>query len=159
MATEIERIQKLVKNNWDGPMWHGNNLQEVLKNITWQQAFEKPAGFSHNIYEYVRHITCWRHFTVEMLKGNAAYKVEINSETDWVRHYDKTEAAWQAALSELEQNQTTLSNALATFTDSQLDELVPERKFKWYVLLHGVIHHDIYHSGQIAVLKKQTADQ
>lgn len=49
MATEVERIKKLIKNHWDGPMWHGTNLSEVLKDITWEQAFNKPAGFSHNI--------------------------------------------------------------------------------------------------------------
>lgn len=157
MNTEIKRISKLLERNWDGPMWYGGNLNEVLKGISWQQAFVKPQNASHNIYEYVRHMATWRRFTVEQLKGNSAYRVEIDSDTDWPSGYEATEANWQSALKDLEAWQAALLSGLENMTDEKLDELVPERKFKWYALLHGIIHHDIYHSAQIALLKKLTA--
>lgn len=138
-------------------MWHGTNLSEVLKDISWEKAFAKPQNASHNIYEYVRHMSAWRRWTVEQLKGNASYRVELNSPEDWQVEYEITEANWKAALQELETLQAELISNLGSVTDEKLDELVPERKFKWYVLLHGVIHHDIYHSAQISLLKKMNA--
>ncbi|HLP51265.1 MAG TPA: DinB family protein [Chitinophagales bacterium] len=154
MNTETIRIAKLLKRNWQGPMWHGNTVQEILKDINWQMAFNKPPHFSHNIYEYVRHMHCWRRFVIEYLKGNNTYSVEINSEADWVTNYEPTEASWLAALQQLETSQTELVNAFEGFSDEKLEELVPGKKFNWYVMIHGLVHHDIYHSAQIALLKK-----
>lgn len=155
MSTEVLRIQKMIGRHWDGPMWHGGNLQELLKDITCQTAFVKPSGFRHNIFEYIHHMICWRRFTLENLSGNTAYSVELNSETDWITSYEPTEQSWQKALEELASTQQQLVRLLDTLPDSQLEELVPGKKFKWYVLLHGVLHHDIYHAAQIALLKKQ----
>lgn len=154
MQTEVERIKKLLERNWDGPMWYGGNVKGKFEGLSWEKAYYKPAGFNHNIYEYVRHMHCWRKFCAEHLKGNSAYSVEINSETDWVTNYEATEVNWLQALNELEQSQQELLAALEGFADERLDEVVPGKKFKWYALLHGVIHHDIYHSAQIALLRK-----
>ena len=154
MNAEVLRIQKMLKRHWDGPMWHGGNLQELLNGINSQAAFLKPAGFKHNIYEYVLHMICWRRFTLENLKGNSNYKVELNSETDWITQYTPDEETWSAALEYLKVNQQELVAALDNLKDDVLDEMVPGKNFRWYVLLHGVLHHDIYHSAQIALLKK-----
>ena len=154
MANETARIQKLLKRNWEGPMWHGNTIKEALKDVSWEKAYYKPANFSHNIYEYVKHMCCWRRFVTEYLKGNNTYSVEMNSETDWITKYEQTEVSWLEALNELENSQTELVNAFGGFTDEKLDEQVPGKKFSWYVMIHGLVHHDIYHSAQIAILKK-----
>ncbi len=154
MNPETARIQKLLKRNWDGPMWHGNTIKETLNDISWEKAFHKPANFTHNIYEYVKHMVCWRRFVLEYLKGNDTYSVEINSETDWITKYETSEVSWLQALSELETTQTELLNAFENFSDVRLDETVAGKKFSWYVMIHGLVHHDIYHSAQIAILKK-----
>jgi uncharacterized damage-inducible protein DinB len=155
MQVETARIKKLLDRNWTGPMWHGGTLGEILKDISWEKAFAKPQGATHNIYEYVRHMTIWRHFTIEQMNGHSDYKLEINSEEDWPTTYEVSEANWLHALSDLEANQSALVSGMDSITDEQLDELVPGRKFKWYALLHGIIHHDIYHSAQISLLKNQ----
>ena len=155
MDTEVARIKKLLERSWDGPMWHGVNLMYILKDISWQKAFAKPDNAIHNIYEYVQHMNAWRRFTSEQLKGNSTYTIEINSAGDWPVDYEATETNWQKALQDLEANQAALIAGMDNMTDEKLDELVPGRKFKWYVLLHGIVHHDIYHSAQISLLKNQ----
>lgn len=154
METESKRIYKLLSRNWNGPMWHGNALKEVLKDISWEKAFCKPGNFSHNIYEYVMHMVCWRKFVLEHLKGNTVYSVELNSETDWFTEYEKTKQSWMMALNDLENNQNELLKAFENFSDEKLTEPVPGKKFNWYTMIHGLIHHDIYHSAQISLLKK-----
>ena len=157
MDIEVARIKKLLERSWTGPMWHGGTLMEILKDINWHKAFAKPANGSHNIYEYVQHMNTWRRFTVEQLKGNSGFTIEINSAEDWPSNYEATEANWQKAMQDLEANQMALISGIENITDAKLDELVPGRKFKWYALLHGIIHHDIYHSAQISLLKKLNA--
>lgn len=154
MTSEISRLHQMLQNSWNGPMWHGANLKEVLADIDFQKAYRKPGAGSHNIYELVMHIYCWRKFVIEQLKGNAAYTVVINSETDWPVNYDQTEEKWNAALNQLERSQDELLIELDGLNDEMLEELVPGRKFNWYSLIHGVVHHDIYHSAQISILKK-----
>ena len=138
-------------------MWHGGTLMQILKGITWQTAFAKPQNASHNIYEYVQHMNAWRRFTIEQLNGNSSFAIEINSGEDWPSNYEATEANWQKALKDLEANQHALVGGMEKMEDEKLNELVPGRKFKWYALLHGIIHHDIYHSAQISLLKKLNA--
>lgn len=151
---ETLRLQKLLKRSWEGPMWHGTDINKALKGITWEKAFQKSLKNAHNIYELVQHMLCWRRFVIEQLKGNTTYYVGLNSEMDWITQYDKTEAVWKEALDELEKNQKALMSAFKKMNDKKLEEAVPGKKFTWYVLLHGVIHHDIYHSAQISLLKK-----
>lgn len=127
---------------------------DKFKDLSWEQAYKKPANFSHNIYEYVRHMHCWRVFVLEQLRGHQDYRVELNSEEDWITQYEPTEVNWLKALADLEQSQKDLDEALAGFDDGRLEETVPGRNFKWYAMLHGVIHHDIYHSAQIGLLLK-----
>jgi len=135
-------------------MWYGSNLANALKDISLERAFQKPAHGSHNIYEMVMHLVCWRVFAIEMLLGNAAYKVEINSEQDWPVNYEATEANWKSASKQLEKTQVQLLQLLEQFEDYKLGDLVPGRAFKFHALLNGLLHHDIYHAGQIAILKK-----
>ena len=153
MSAELKHIRAMLKNNWDGSMWYGTNLSSVLKDINAEKAFQKPTAGSHNIYELAAHLLCWRTFVIEMLKGNAGYKVEINSEQDWPTAYQPTDISWNEALNHLEKSQTELMNLLNAFDESKLGELVEGRDFKYHVLLNGVLHHDIYHSGQISILK------
>ena len=131
-----------------------SNIEADIRNQHSYQAFQKPEKASHNIYELVKHMYCWRKFVLEHLKGNTSYSVELNSEADWITHYERKEVSWNAALEELENNQNELVKAFENFPEEKLEELVPGKKFNWYVMIHGCIHHDIYHSAQISILKK-----
>lgn len=154
MASEISRLQQMLQNSWDGNMWHGTNLKQVLEGIDFGKAFRKPTAGSHNIYELLMHMHCWRKFTVEQLKGNSSYQVELNSETDWPVKYEQTEASWKTGLALFKKSQEEIMASFSNLKEEMLDEMVPGRKFTWYALIHGLIHHDIYHSGQISILKK-----
>ena len=154
MRSETSRIQQLLKDSWDGRMWHGANLKYVLTGVDAEKAFRKPAAGSHNIYELVMHMYCWRNFVYEHLNGNVDFKTELNSALDWPVNYETTEENWQHALDLLNKSQDDLVEVFSKLEEGMLDESMHGRKFSWYDFIHGMIHHDIYHSGQIAILKK-----
>jgi hypothetical protein len=154
MKTEINRLQQLLINSWQGPMWHGTHLTEVLADIDSEKAFRKPLAESHNIYELVMHLYCWRNFAIQHLQGHADFTVELNSAVDWPVQYEASEECWKEALHLLEKSQNELVASFSRFDETQLDRSMHGRKFSWYDLVHGVVLHDIYHSAQIAVLKK-----
>ena len=89
-----------------------------------------------------------------VISDDTPYKIELNSEKDWTPISDFSEAAWTATIEKYKRSTDELSEVMKSLEDSRLDENVPEQPFSFYTLLHGVIQHDIYHSGQIVLLKK-----
>ena len=67
---------------------------------------------------------------------------------------DSSEIAWQTTLQALAASNQALRDAIRKIDDAKLEEIVPEANYSIYALLHGVIQHDLYHAGQIALLKK-----
>ena len=47
-----------------------------------------------------------------------------------------------------------LQETILQLEDSRLKDRVPGQPYSVYFLLHGVVQHDLYHAGQIAILKK-----
>jgi uncharacterized damage-inducible protein DinB len=76
---------------------------------------------------------------------------ELTPEEDW---RDVTQLTWPAAITEMENAQSHLSDVIARLTPDDLDKKVADRKYTIYVMLHGVIQHNLYHAGQIGLLKK-----
>jgi uncharacterized damage-inducible protein DinB len=76
-------------------------------------------------------------------------------DTDWPPVRDTGPAAWKRAVKSMEATHAKLNRAIAGLTAKRLDQNVaPQRDTKLYHLIHGVIQHEIYHAGQIALLKK-----
>jgi len=148
MNSEIQNIKNILKGTFGKKAWHGPTIKEVLEGITSEQA-TNSIGNSHTIIELLAHMTAWRIFVVKKLEGDQDYKVTEDLNFPVVSDLQKTIAG-------LEESQVRLLDALAQFPESQLHEIVPHSSYNYsfYTLLHGIVHHDLYHLGQIALLKK-----
>ena len=148
MERELKHLIKMLQHTYEKNAWHGPAVKEVIENVTAADA-QKKLPNSHSIIELVAHMTAWRIFVVKKLQGNTDYKVtdEMNftTPTDWVKVQE-----------ELETSQARLLEALKAFDGSKLYEPLPHGSYNYnfYTLLNGIIHHDLYHAGQIALLKK-----
>jgi uncharacterized damage-inducible protein DinB len=151
--TEIDRILDQLKRAYEGNAWHGPSVREVLEGVTAAQAHARPLANGHTIYELVRHIAVWEDVGRRRLQGDPA-DVEISSPADWPPPDDTSEEAWKQAKTALDRGHQSLVEAIRKVAESRLDEPVYEGKSSVYVTLHGVIQHDLYHAGQIAILKK-----
>lgn len=150
MEIEIKNIHDLLRRTFEKHAWHGPAVKEVLESITPEQA-QKRLPDSHSIIELVTHMTAWKVFVVKKLQGDLEYKVdeEMNfpAATDWTK-----------AVDELDKSQAKLLEAVKVFDSARLHDLVPHNphKYSFHTLIHGIIHHDLYHAGQIVLIKKQT---
>jgi uncharacterized damage-inducible protein DinB len=148
--SETDRIVRLLTKTFDKGAWHGPTVSEVLENINPEQSHWR-AGSSHSIIELVLHMISWRTFAAHRLRGDATYEVipEMNFPAP-------VSESWAEVCGRLEISQQELLEAARNFPESQLGELVPSSSFKYtyYTLLHGIAHHDIYHSGQIQLILK-----
>lgn len=149
MENEIKNIHKLLQRTFEKNAWHGPAVKEVLENITSEQALKRLPD-SHSIMELVTHMTAWRIFVVKKLRGESEYRV-----TEQMNFPAATD--WPKAIEALDKSQEELLAALGDFDIAKLHEFVPHgsHAYSYYALLHGIIHHDLYHAGQIVLIKKQ----
>ena len=151
MSTELERIEDQLKRAFEGGAWHGPSVLEVLKDVTAGQAVARPLPGAHNIWDLVLHIAAWEDACRRRLEGDRA---ELSDSEDWRAISDTDEAAWERVKALLIDGHRRLRAAIAAADESRLNEPILPGMPSVYVTLHGVIQHDLYHAGQIAILKK-----
>jgi uncharacterized damage-inducible protein DinB len=147
----IERLLDQLNRAYGGEAWHGPALRQLLEDVTEEQARAHPVAGGHSIAELVAHIRATMDMVSERLAGTPR---ELTTEEDWS---DATRTSWPAALEELDHAESRICDAVARLTPDDLDCIVPGKNYTTYVMVHGVIQHNLYHAGQIAILKKTLA--
>ena len=150
---EIDRILDQLNRAFEGPAWHGPSVKESLNGVTAEQARQRPLADAHSIWELVQHIAVWEDVGRRRLQGDPA-EVPISSPEDWPPAEDASDVAWEKAKAALARGHQALVAAISRVVETRLDQPILEGKSTVYVTLHGVIQHDLYHAGQIAILKK-----
>lgn len=154
-TTEVERIRDQFRRAFDGEAWHGPSVLSLLKGITAQQAAAHPIPGAHSIWELTLHIAAWEGACKRRLEGDPA---QLTNEEDWQPINDTSEAAWENTQKHLIDNHRELLNAIGKTDESRLNEpIIKDSNTSYssvYVTLHGGVQHDLYHAGQIAMLKK-----
>jgi uncharacterized damage-inducible protein DinB len=149
--SESALIADQLRRAFEGDAWHGPALLELLDNVNAATAAAKPLADVHSIWELVLHIAAWDGATCCRLAGEVCQP----EGTDNFPVVPKpTEAAWRKAVAESKRAHDVLVKTVAGLPESRLRERVPGKKYDFYHLLHGVAQHELYHAGQIAILKK-----
>jgi uncharacterized damage-inducible protein DinB len=149
---EIATIKDQLRRAFEGDAWHGPSLWEIIAGVSAREAAAKPLPGIHSIWEIVLHITAWHEVVCRRLAGEMI--VELAPDQNWPAITDTSEAAWQQTLHDLGQSRQHLMQAISRLSEDRLGEAVGGKGYTIYVMLHGVIQHDLYHAGQIAILKK-----
>ncbi len=114
----------------------------------------RPIAGAHSIWELVLHVAAWDDAVRRRMAGAA---VRLSGKTNFPPVVDRSDAAWSAALGRLRRVHGELVEAVEKFPEKSLEKLVPGKKgahYNFYYMLHGVVQHELYHAGQIALLKK-----
>ncbi len=150
--TETERLVDLMDRAFSGPAWHGPAVLEVLKDIPSEEAAAHPLDHIHSIWELVLHMATWKN--VARWRLEKIERVPTDEENfPPVIHTDTQ--SWKAAIETLKTAHAQLREAVVKLDPPRLDEEIPAGGgLSHFVRLNGVIHHDLYHAGQIALLKK-----
>ncbi len=149
---ETVRIEDQLKRAFEGNAWHGPSVREVLSSVTAAQAARRPLAQCHSIWELAAHISTWQRAVRRRLMEKTFF--EPPEEENFPSIQDTSESAWRKLLDELQEGQRDLRDAILSLKEEDLDAQVPGKDHNVYVMLHGVIQHDLYHAGQIALLKK-----
>ncbi len=151
---EIERTLEQYDRTMNGNAWHGDPVWKVLEGISAEQAARRVGTQSHSIWELVSHMTFWETEVCRRLSGLPARSVE---ELNFPAAPEATAENWNRTLAEFRRSNEEFRAALTKFDGTQLDRPLPGREksgYTAYIEANGVIEHNLYHSGQIAFLRK-----
>jgi len=154
---EIDRILDQMDRAFSGDAWHGPSLMSLLEGIPAEDASKHAIRGAHSVWELVNHMASWYAIVLHRLQGES---VEVTAERDWPPVWEVSDAGWKRALDNLSESRARLRSVVARLQDHQLDlrdQQTSGANTSRYVVLHGVIQHDLYHAGQIAILKKALA--
>jgi uncharacterized damage-inducible protein DinB len=147
-----QRVAESIERSVSGPVWHGPPLADLIGDVTAAQAAEHPIAGAHSIWELVLHMTAWTEIVRERLVGSA--KSEPTPEEDWPPVPEPSAEAWRAVVERLKDAHRELAADVAVLDDSRLIGRVPGKEHSVLAMIHGVVEHDAYHGGQIAILKR-----
>jgi uncharacterized damage-inducible protein DinB len=149
--SENKRISNLYQSIYNGNPWLEVNLANTLKDVTADQAYRKITPNLNTIWEIVNHLIQWRRNILKRVQGEVITTPDHNY---FVPVLDPSEAAWEQSLQNLDKTQELWNSFLEDFDDADLDKIYANNNHTYYEHIHGIIQHDVYHLGQIVILKK-----
>ncbi len=156
--SEIERLADQLQRAFYADAWCGLSLLEALHGVDAARAAARPLAQAHNIWEIVAHLSGWKRTVQQRLEGRL---VRTPEEGDWPQVTDTSEEGWRETLAQLKARHDALLAVVRGLEDARLaDLLVTEASretgggVSCYVTLHGIAQHDLYHGGQISLLRK-----
>jgi uncharacterized damage-inducible protein DinB len=151
--TDLAQLLAILDQAYDRRSWHGTNLRGSIRGLTAQKAAWRPARGRHNIWELVVHAAYWKYVVRRRLAGEARGSFPLQGSNWFERPTERTERAWRADVLLLEQTHRALRDAVARLTPTQLRQKIREGKSAAW-LISGAAAHDLYHAGQIQLLKR-----
>ena len=136
---------------YEGEPWYGEPLTSKLNKI--RQEAASPSDLNKTA-SYVQHLINWRKFVMEKFQGHAEFDFELNSKADWTEIDLQQFSDWDHLIAELRVTQEELIQLISHQNDDGLFLKVPGKNYTYAHMLHGLIQHEVYHTGQIAVYWK-----
>ncbi len=149
--TSMEQLVIDFKAFYDDNPWFGDSYLDVIANISPAEALATPPN-QHSIAVLLWHMVKWRKALTERLLGNMDFQADVTDADNWPAASNQTAETWEAAKAAFAEQQKILVDELSKRDEAFLDtDFVPGRTFRR--LVSGVLQHDIYHLGQVAMVK------
>jgi hypothetical protein len=145
---------------YDVKSWHGTSLKGAVRAVPVEVAVWRPALERHNVWEYTVHAAYWKYTVRRKVTGEPRGSFPLEGSNFFPRpeHPEAAEAelaaAWKADRALLDEIHRSLREAVAGMTPERLAGPAEGSKFSMLELVLGVAAHDLYHAGQIQLLKK-----
>jgi len=138
---------------YDRGAWFGDTYMEKLADVTEKEAFTPPMKDIHTIAELVAHVIYWRSPIIKALRGDKDYTATMDSPDNWQSLDSLKKKGWKNILKNFEESQKQLTTALKNAKPEFFKgEYSPGSS--WDYVTEGIAQHDVYHLGQLALVKK-----
>jgi len=142
-----ELVLKLLDEAYAKRTWHGPNLRQSLRGVSAKQAAQRPAQGRHNIWELAVHAAYWKYAVRRRLTGGKRGSFALKGSNFFRRPVELSERAWREDLALLEREHRALRAAV-------VEAFRAGSAGKFLRHIYGVAFHDVYHAGQIRLLRR-----
>src|SRR5467141_1370079 len=151
---EISLLLKIIDEAYQKAAWHGPNLRGSIRGVTHREAAWRPGAGRHNIWEIAVHAAYWKYAVRRRLLGEKRGSFSLQGSNWFPRPVERSEQAWRADVAILDGEHQRLRDAVSALQPEYLER--PARGSKTLVrrLIAGIALHDVYHAGQIQLIKK-----
>ncbi len=150
---EIKILLASVDQAFDQRSWHGTNLRGSVRGVTYREAVWRPAPERHNIWEIVLHAAYWKYIVRRRLLSEKRGSFPLAG-SDWFTPRQTTAAGWRRDVGLLVEIHASMRAAIADLAPRQLGKSPSGSKVDNLTLISGAAAHDVYHAGQIQLLKR-----
>jgi DinB family protein len=150
----IELLLEVLDQAFDQKAWHGTTLRGSLRGLTPEEAVWRPGPGRHNIWELALHTAYWKYAVSRRLAGEAIGSFG-RKPSNWPAVPDPADSrAWKRDVALLESEHRKLREVVGGLRPAQLDLRSPRGVWTNAQEIHGVAAHDLYHTGQIQLIKR-----
>lgn len=151
---ELQQLLVILSQAYDRQSWHGTNLRGSIRGVSLKQAVWRPGLKRHNIWELVVHAAYWKYTGVRRMTGQARGSFPLKG-SNWFRRPETlTEQAWRTDVRLLDDMHRSLIATVSHLPLGELHKTPAGSKVSNFALLSGLAAHDLYHAGQIQLLKR-----
>ncbi len=151
---EIQHLLGLLDEAYDRAAWHGPNLRGSIRGVTAREAALPPKSGRHNIWEIVVHAAYWKYAVRRRLSGEKRGSFFLPGSNWFDRPIDRSEKAWRVDVALLDREHRLLRETVSSLKPQELDHPALGSKTFAQRLIAGIALHDVYHAGQIQLIKK-----
>jgi hypothetical protein len=152
--TRIQLLTQIVDQAFQRKSWHGTTLKGSIRGLTVDVAIWRPTSDRHNIWELILHTAYWKYIVRRRLTRDKTLRFD-RSPSNWPALPQETIAKLlKVDITLLQSEHDQLMDAIEDFPPSHLDRCAPESSWSFAEHIHGAAAHDLYHAGQIQLLKK-----
>jgi DinB superfamily len=156
MSDSRKLLLRLIDEAFDHKAWHGTTLLGSLRGLTVARAARRPGPHRHNIWELVVHAAYWKYAVRRSLTGEKRGSFAFKG-SNWFKRPASTtgrERALAADVRLLAEEHRRLRDAIASLPEERLWKPLPGKRYSAAFAIRGIAAHDLYHAGQIQLLKK-----
>ncbi len=153
-TSQVQLLLRIINQAYEKKAWHGPNLRGTVRGLAAAQAVWRPSPKRHNIQEIIVHAAYWKYAVRRRLLGEKRGSFPLKGSNWFPRRKGEAERLWKDDCALLDSEHRKMWKAIAALNDDDLEKTPPESGVSNAMLIYGIASHDLYHAGQIQLLKR-----
>jgi uncharacterized damage-inducible protein DinB len=152
--SDVKLLLDGIDEAYEKKAWHGSNLRGAIRGLSAKEAAWRPRNHRHNIWEIIVHCAYWKYIIRRRITGEKRGSFPLQGSNWFKRPLVRSQAAWEQDVRLLDEMHRLMVNALAKLKSSDLKKSPNGSKFNNRAIIFGISAHDLYHAGQIQLIKR-----
>jgi len=154
VTREIESFTLLLDEGFNKAAWHGPNLMGSLRGISLEALLYRPRAGGHNAWELALHCAYWKYTVRNRLLAGERNTFPLEGSNFFSRDSGLTLEDWKKDVALLKRQHALLKTAILGLPQKTYGDRIPGSRHTVRRTVLGIAAHDIYHAGQISLLKR-----